>query len=74
MIDTLKDLWVLAKPYLTGMVTRWLLKVGGSVLAYSGWDENQTLVFVGGLLSIIAGMLISLFQNKKAVLATPPAP
>lgn len=59
------------RSFLTGFAVRWVLKIAGTYFATIG-IENRTLEeIIGGLLAIISGIVISLFQHKKALETNP---
>lgn len=74
MIDYLKKLWESAKPYAVNFVVRWLLKVASGPLLLTGWTEDNIALFVGGILSLVVGIIFSLIQNKKVLFTPPPSP
>jgi len=81
MLDKLKDLFALIKPYIAPKLIGWVLKVLAGVFGTLGIETGVQEGFVNGLVEIVLaavlfglGALISLIQNKKAVQATPPAP
>jgi hypothetical protein len=81
MVDYIKQLLVLVKPFLAPKLIGWLLKILAGVFltlgiqndAATSWVTTTVDILVGAV-SFGLGALISLIQNKKAVLATPPAP
>ena len=75
----MKDLINLIKPYLAPKVIGWLLKVMSGVFLALGWSDQQAIEWLTptvelalAALSFGIGALISLIQNKKAVIAAPP--
>ena len=60
MIDTLKN-------FIVGFVTRWILKIGGGFLLSVGLASGKVEEIVGAIVSIVVCLLISLFQQKKAL-------
>lgn len=60
MIDTLKN-------FIVGFVTRWVLKIGGGFLLAVGINDGKAEEIIGALVSIVVGLVISLFQQKKAL-------
>lgn len=73
------DLIQLIKPYLGPKVVGWLFKMLSGAFLAVGWLEPQAMQFLGQFTDLIfaavslgLGILISLIQNKKAVLAEPP--
>lgn len=60
MLDTLKN-------FIVGFVTRWVLKIGGGFLLAVGINDGKAEEIIGALVSIIVGLLISLFQQDKAL-------
>jgi len=62
------------KQFLTGMIVRWILKVGGSTLGTIGVTSGDLMEIVGGILAILIGLIISIFQQKKAVNTPAPTP
>lgn len=55
------------KQFITGFLVRWLLKVGGGYFIAIGVTENILIPIIGGIISILAGIIISLFQQNKAL-------
>jgi uncharacterized membrane protein len=60
------------KGFLTGMIVRWVLKIGGTYFLTIGVENSTVETVVAGAVSILIGVVISLFQQKKAVNALPP--
>lgn len=60
MLDTFKN-------FVTGFVTRWILKIGGGFLLSVGVNEGSVTEIVAAVCSILIGLAISLFQQKKAL-------
>ena len=60
------------KDYIVGILLRWVLKIGGTWLASIGVSEGDIASIIGGIVAVIVGVIISLFQQKKAVNAEPP--
>jgi hypothetical protein len=54
------------------MVFRWILKIGGGFLLSVGVSESSLAEIVGAVVSIGLGLIISLFQQKKAINTPPP--
>lgn len=62
------------KGYLTGMLGRWLLKIGGGVLLALGYEANEWEVITAGIASIVVGAIISIAQHKLAKKSDPTTP
>ncbi len=64
MLDTIKN-------FLTGFITRWILKIGGTFLLSAGFSEAELTTklteIISGLLAIVIGIIISLVQHKTAL-------
>lgn len=60
------------KGFLSGMLVRWLLKIGGGFLLSVGLTEGSVGQIASAIVAIVVGLVISLIQQKKAVLQTPP--
>lgn len=60
------------KGFLSGMLVRWLLKIGGGFILSVGITEGSVAQIASAVVAIVVGLLISLIQQKKAVLQTPP--
>ena len=59
------------KGYFTGMAVRWILKVAGGFLLSVGVSSDNVTAIVSAVISILVGLAISLFQQKKAVNQDP---
>ena len=59
--------WDTLKNFFGGMVVRWVLKIGGGFLLNLGISEKSVAEVVGAGVAILVGLLISLFQHKKAI-------
>ena len=55
------------KKFLTGIIVRWILKLAGAWLLTIGIGSGTVGEIVGGILAILLGMVISIFQTKKAI-------
>ena len=55
------------KNFITGFAFRWILKVGGTYLATIGIQSSTVEEIVGGIVAILFGVIVSLFQTKKAL-------
>ena len=55
------------KEFLTGIIVRWILKIGGVWLISIGVDEVTIWGVIGGVVAILIGMIMTLFQTKKAI-------
>jgi hypothetical protein len=80
MLDTIKQLFVLIRPFIAPKLIGWGLKVLAGVFLTLGIQNDVATTWISGTVDIIVaaasfglGALISLIQNKKAVLTTPPA-
>ena len=64
MLDTIKN-------FLTGFITRWILKIGGTFLLSAGFSEAELTTklteIISGFLAIGIGIIISLVQHKTAL-------
>ena len=60
------------KEFLSGFIVRWLLKVGGGFFLAMGVTNDSINTIVSSIVSIAAGLLISLKQHSKAVNMPPP--
>ena len=59
------------KEFLTGMIARWVLKIAGTYFATIGIQNDQITAIIGGIVAVLAGIAISLFQQNKAINTTP---
>jgi hypothetical protein len=59
------------KNFLTGLIVRWVLKIGCGFLLSVGIQSGTVTEIVGAIVAIVVGLAISLFQQKKAVNTTP---
>lgn len=66
-------MWNTIKDQIVGMILRWILKIGGTFFATIGIENGTIEQTIGGIIAILAGFIISLFQGKKAAEATPPS-
>lgn len=66
-MTSLNDFLAQIKTFLTGFILRWVLKIGGAYFATIGVETGTIEEIVGGLVAIIVGVVISLFQHNKAV-------
>lgn len=55
------------KGFVVPIIVRWILKVAGTVLVTVGISENSVYEIVFGLVTFIIGIIISLFNHKKAI-------
>jgi|GEM_PF-3201254 len=64
MLDTIQN-------FIVGMIFRWIMKIGGTFLVSAGFssaDLTQKLTeIIGGFVAIGIGIVVSLFQHKKAL-------
>lgn len=65
-------IWSAIKGFVIGFVVRWLLMIGGALFAEAGVTEGDVTTAVGGVISIVVSIVITLIQHKKAVNAPPP--
>lgn len=66
-----KAMWNTIKNHLTGLIFRWIAKVGGGILLTIGISQNSWEEIITAVLSIIAGVATSLIQHKKIALTEP---
>ena len=55
------------KTLLTTFLVRWILKIGGTVLATAGISESSLYEVIGGIVMIVIGMVWSWFSHQKAL-------
>jgi len=55
------------KKFLTGIIVRWILKLAGMWFVTIGVASGTIEEIIGGIIAILIGMLVSLFQQKKAI-------
>jgi hypothetical protein len=55
------------KEFITGFIVRWLLKIGGGFFLAMGISADSVTIIVSSIVSILAGLLISLLQHEKAI-------
>jgi len=60
-------MWEQIKKFLTGIIVRWILKLAGAWLLTIGVGSGTIEEIIGGVLAILIGMIISIFQTKKAI-------
>lgn len=77
----MKELLDLIKPFLLPKLIGWTMKVLSGVFLTLGVESAVQTTIVDGLVQFAIaavtfgiGWLISLIQNKKAIMATPPPP
>ena len=54
------------KTLLTTFLVRWILKIGGTVLATAGISEASLTEIIGGIVMIVIGMVISWLSHQNA--------
>jgi hypothetical protein len=64
--------WESMKGFLTGFITRWVLKLLAGVLVTLGIQEGSAAEVIGAIVTFGLGILISLIQQKKAIETVPP--
>ena len=70
-METISQLFQLLKTFFLPLLVRWVLKIGGTWVAVAGWEEDELSAIIGGILSIVFGIVISLV-NKKDDLESQP--
>ncbi|MBE0538396.1 MAG: hypothetical protein IH620_01685 [Ignavibacterium sp.] len=55
------------KEFIIGFIVRWVLKIGGAYFITIGIEQSTIEQIIGGLVAIVIGIIISLFQTKKAL-------
>ena len=55
------------KGFIVPFLVRWVLKIGGTYLATIGISDGSVEEIVGGIVAVLIGLIISLFNHKKAV-------
>jgi hypothetical protein len=55
------------KGFITGFIVRWLLKIGGGFFLSIGISNDSITLIISSVVSIVAGLLISIFQHNKAI-------
>lgn len=61
------------KQFLAGFIFRWVMKIAGGYLLSVGISEGSILEIVTAVVTILIGLVISLFQHKKAIEQLPPS-
>jgi hypothetical protein len=64
-------MWNTIKKFLVAKIVQWILKVGSGVLLTLGVSQNSVEEIVGGVVSLLIGILYSLFTHKKVALTNP---
>jgi len=59
------------KKQLTGLISRWVLKIGGGFFVAIGVESGTIETTIGGILAIVIGLVISLIQGKKLANTEP---
>lgn len=62
------------KGFITGILFRWIMKIGGTWLATIGLESGKVEELIGGIVMVLIGLVVSLIQQKKAVFTPPPTP
>ena len=60
------ELLEMLKGYFIPILVRWVAKIGGTWLVTAGWGEDDLRMIIGGVLSIIIGIIVSLVNHKSA--------
>lgn len=55
------------KNFIVGFIFRWVLKIGGGFFLAVGLSEGKVEELIGAIVSIVIGLVISLFQHDKAI-------
>jgi ABC-type antimicrobial peptide transport system permease subunit len=55
------------KSFIVGFIFRWVLKIGGGFFLALGMSEGKIEEIIGAIVSIIIGLIVSLFQHNKAL-------
>lgn len=63
----MEDILTTLKTLLTTFLVRWILKIGGTVLASAGISESSLYEVIGGIVMILFGMILSWFSHQKAL-------
>jgi len=64
-------MWNTIKSFLIAKIVQWLLKVGAGVLLTLGISQNSLEEIVGGIVSLLIGIIYSLLTHKKIALTNP---
>jgi hypothetical protein len=64
-------MWNTIKKFLVAKIVQWILKVGSGVLLTLGITQNSVEEIVGAIVSLLIGILYSLFTHKKVALTDP---
>jgi len=64
-------MWEDIKNYIVGFIVRWIMKIGGGYLLAHGISQNSVEEIAGAVVGILIGLIISMFQHKKAVSESP---
>lgn len=64
-------MWNTIKKFLVAKIVQWILKVGSGVLLTLGITQNSVEEIVGAIVSLLIGILYSLFTHKKVALTNP---
>ena len=64
-------MWNTIKKFLVAKIVQWILKVGSGVLLTLGITQNSVEEIVGAIVSLLIGILYSLFTHKKVALTEP---
>lgn len=67
----MNDFWNILKPQIIGVITRWVLKIGGGFLLSLGITEGSIEEIVASAVMLIVGVIISAVQTKKVAYTNP---
>lgn len=64
MEDILKSLFQSLQNFIIPFIVRNILKIGGAVLAYAGWEESDITYIAAGIVAIVFGAVLSFVRDK----------
>lgn len=67
----MNELWNILKPQLTGVIVRWMLKIGGGYILSLGITADSLETIATSIVMLIVGVVITVTQTKKVAYTNP---
>ena len=64
-------MWQTVKNFIVAKLVQWILKVGSGVLLTLGISNDSLTEIIGAIVSLLLGIIYSLFTHKKIALTDP---